>query len=83
MTNDVELLIVSGRLEIRRDCIELSVRGPGRARGQSFASLSQLALTEIIRSVYEVQFMRDVGALEELTKPLTLSSGIARKIEDH
>ena len=83
MTNDVEILIFSGRLEVRCDCIELSVRGPGRARGQSFASLSQLALTEIIRSVYEVQLMRDVGALKELPKPLTLSSGIARKIEDH
>ena len=83
MTNDVEILVFGGRLEVRGDCIELSVRGPGGARGQSFASVSQLALTEIIRSVDEVQFMLDVGALEELSKPLTLSSGVAGKIEDH
>ena len=83
MTNDVEILIFSGRLKVRRDCIELSVRGPSRARGQGFASLSQLALTEIISSVYEVQFMLDAGALKELSKPLTLSSGVAGEIEDH
>ena len=83
MTNDVELLIFSGHLEIRCDCIELSVRGPGRARGQTFASVSQLALAELIGSVDEVQLMLDVGALEERSKPLTLSSGVAGKIEDH
>ena len=83
MTNEVESLIFSGRLEVRRDRIELSVRGPGGARGQSFASLPQLALTELIGSVDEVQFMLDAGALEELSKPPTLRSGIAGKIEDH
>ena len=82
MTNDVEFLIFTGRLEVRRDCIELSVRGPGRAGGKCFASLPQLALTEIIRSVYEVQFVLDVGALKEFSKPLTLSWGVAGKVED-
>ena len=83
MTNDVEVLVFGRRLEVRRDRIELSVRGPGRARGQTFAPVSQLALAEIIGSVDEVQLMLDVGALEELSKPLTLSSGVAGKIEDH
>jgi hypothetical protein len=32
------------------NCIELGVRGPGKARGQSFASLSQLALAQVISS---------------------------------
>ncbi len=82
MANDVEHLVVGGRLEVRCDCIELGVRGPSSACGQTFASLSQLALTEIIRSVYEVQFVLDVGALKKLSKPLTLSSGIPGKVED-
>jgi hypothetical protein len=76
------MLIFSGHLEVRRDRIELSVRGPGGARGQTCASLPQLALAEIIRSIDEVQLMLDVGALEELSKPPTLRSGIAGKIED-
>jgi hypothetical protein len=83
MTNDVELFIFSGRLEIHCDCIELDVRGPGRAGGQICASLSQLAPTEIIGGVDEVQFMLDVDALDDPSKPLTLNARVARKVEDH
>jgi hypothetical protein len=82
MTNDVEFLIFTGRLEVRCNGIELCVGGPGRAGGKCFTSLPQLALAEIIRSVYEVQFVLDVGALKEVSKPLALSSGVAGKVEN-
>ena len=83
MTNDVELFIFSRRLKVRCDCIELNVCGPSRAGRQSCASLSQLAFTEIIRRVDEVQLVFDVGAFKDLSKPLTLNSSVSRKIEDH
>jgi len=83
MTNDIEFFIISGCLKIRCDCIELGVCGPGGTSRESFASLSQLAFTEIIRHIDEVQFMLDVGAFNDLSKPLTLISSVARKIEDH
>jgi hypothetical protein len=41
-----------------------------------------LALTEIIRNVYEVQLVLDAGALTEPSKPLALNSRVARKVED-
>lgn len=82
MTNDVEVLILSGRLEIGGDCIELSFRGPGGAGRQRFASLPQLTLAEIIGSVYEVQLVFDVGALNEPSKPLALRPSVAGKVED-
>ena len=82
MTNDGEVFFVGGCLEVRRDGIEVGVRGPGRARGQPCASLSQLTLAELVRSVDEMQFMLGVRALEEFPEPLTLSSGIAGKVEN-
>ena len=82
MTNDIELLILSRRLEIGCDCIELSFLSPSGAGRQGFASLPQLTLTEIIGSVYEVQFVFDVGALKEPSKPLALRPSVAGKVED-
>jgi hypothetical protein len=81
MTNDIELLIVGGRLKVRRDCIELHIRGPGSAIRQRSAALFQLALAEIIGHVDKVQFMFNAGAFKERSKPLTLYSSIARKVE--
>jgi hypothetical protein len=54
MPDDVEPLVLARCLEVRGDRIELSLRSPGRAGGQSLAPLPQLELTEIIRNVYEV-----------------------------
>ena len=72
MANDVEVLIFSRCLEVHRDCIELSVRGPGRASRQRCASLPQLALTEIVRNVDEVQFMSHNGRRRFLQPRLPL-----------
>ena len=84
VSNDIEVLIIRGRLKIRCDCIELGIlRSPGRANRESCASLSQLAFTEIIRHVDEVEFMLDVCAFNDLSKPLPLNSSVARKVEDH
>jgi hypothetical protein len=82
MFYDVEPLVLSGRLEVRSDCIEFSVRSPGRPGRQSFAPLPQLELTEIIGSVYEVQLVRNACALKKLPKPLALGSSVTRKVEN-
>src|SRR5947207_2625719 len=83
MTNDIEFFIFTGGLKVRCDCIELNVCGPSSTGRQSCASVSQLAFTEFIRRIDEVQFMFDVGAFKDLSKPLTLNSSVSRKIEDH
>jgi len=65
MPYDVEPLVLSRRLEVRSDRIELSVRSPRRASGQSLAPPPQLELTAIVGNVYEVQLVFDAGALKK------------------
>ena len=83
MTNDVESLIFGRFLKVHRDGIELGIRRPGRAGGQTCASLFQLALAEIIGCINEVQFMINLRAFKYLSKPLTLNPRVTQKIEDH
>ena len=82
MSYDVEPLVLGWRLEVRSDRIELSVRSPGRPGRQRPAPLPQLELTESIGSVYEVQLVRNAGALKKLPKPLPLGPGVTRKVEN-
>jgi hypothetical protein len=42
-----------------------------------------LALAQIIGHVDKVQFMLHVGAFNDLSKPYTLNSSVARKVQDH
>ena len=82
MPYDVEPFVLGWRLEVRSDRIELSVRSPGRPGRQSLAPLPQLQLAAIIRNVYEVQLVRNAGALKKLPKPLALGSSVTRKVEN-
>jgi hypothetical protein len=43
MANDVEVLILGWRLKVLGDGVELSVRGPGRARRKPATSMLELA----------------------------------------
>ena len=79
--NDVEVLIISGRLKVRRDGVKFGIRCPRRALGQRCASLPELAFAGVIGRVDEMQLMRHAGALDEIAKPLPLFARVARMIE--
>ena len=66
MTDDVEPFILGWRPKIRIDNLEVRLSGPGSTRGQSFASVPKLTFAQAVWSVYKMQFMRDLRALDQL-----------------
>ena len=79
--HDIEVFIVCRRLKVSRDHIEFRIGCPRRAGWQRRTALSQLTFTELIRGVDVVQFMLDVGAFEQIPKPLPLIPSVTREIE--
>src|ERR1051326_1167401 len=83
MADDVELFSVCWRLKIRIDGLEVRLRCPRSARRQAFASVTKLTFAQVVWDIYKVQFMRNLGALNEFAKPQTLCLCSGREIEHH
>jgi hypothetical protein len=81
--HDIESFIVCRRLKVSRDDIEFRIGCPRRAGWERRTALSQLTFTEVVRGIDVVQFVLDVGAFEQIPKPLPLIASVTRKIEHH
>ena len=79
--DNIKAFIVGRRLEVSRNHIEFRISCPGGAGWECRAPLSQLTFAEIVRGVDVVQFVPDVGAFEQIPKPLPLIPSVPGKIE--
>src|ERR1041384_5525432 len=81
MADDIELLVLRGRLKVNGDRLELRLRGPGGARWKPLASVLQLALAHGVGRVDVVQLVPDIRVLEYAPEPRALRPGVAGKVE--
>ena len=82
VVNDIEAFVFGRRLKVRRDGVELRLRGPGSAAGEVLASFLELTLAQSVRSVDEVQLMPGVRVFEDCAEPSPLRLRVAGEVED-